>query len=63
MESPAEITIPISAGNPNKFTIKESTGKVIELTESKLIFEPLPLDDQTQRQPDMTLAHENQSGN
>lgn len=60
MESSAEITGPMNTGNPNEFTIKELAEKVIELTGSKseLIFEPLPSDDPTQRQPDITQARE-----
>jgi len=60
MESPADITGPINTGNPNEFTIKQLAEKVIELTGSKseLIFEALPSDDPTQRQPDITQARE-----
>ena len=60
MESPTEITGPMNTGNPNEFSIKELAEKVIELTGSKseLIFEPLPSDDPTQRQPDITEARE-----
>jgi len=49
---------PVNIGNPNEFTILELASKVIELTKSKskLIFMPLPQDDPTQRQPDITLA-------
>ena len=49
---------PINIGNPNEFSIKELALKVIELThsKSKLIYLPLPQDDPTQRQPDITLA-------
>ncbi len=60
MDSPDDITGPINMGNPVEFTIKQLAETVIELTgsKSKLIFEPLPSDDPTQRQPDITRAKE-----
>jgi UDP-glucuronate decarboxylase len=55
-----EFTGPVNIGNPNEFTIKQLAEKVIEMTgsTSELIFEPLPSDDPTQRQPDIALARE-----
>ena len=49
---------PVNIGNPMEFTIRELAEKVIELTgsRSKLIYMPLPQDDPTQRQPDISLA-------
>ncbi|MCP3951948.1 MAG: SDR family oxidoreductase, partial [Desulfobacterales bacterium] len=60
MNSPDDFSGPINTGNPHEFTIKELADKIIELTGSKsdLIFEPLPGDDPTQRQPDISLAKE-----
>jgi len=60
MDSPDDFTGPVNTGNPNEFTIKELAEKVLELTgsSSKLIQKPLPSDDPTQRQPDITLARE-----
>ena len=53
MDTPDHITGPINLGNPHEFTIKQLAELVIELTgaKSKLIYEPLPSDDPTQRQP------------
>ena len=53
MGTPDEITGPINLGNPNEFTIKQLAELVIELTgaKSQIIYEPLPSDDPTQRQP------------
>jgi nucleoside-diphosphate-sugar epimerase len=58
MESPAGFTGPVNLGNPNEFTIRELAEKVIAMTGSKseIIEKPLPSDDPTQRQPDITLA-------
>ena len=58
MDSDDDFTGPVNLGNPNEFTIRELAEKVIEMTDSKsdLIFKPLPQDDPTQRQPDITLA-------
>jgi len=49
---------PVNIGNPNEFTIRELADLVLEVTgsSSELVFEPLPVDDPTQRQPDITLA-------
>ena len=49
---------PVNIGNPNEFTIRELAEVVIEVTgsSSEIIHEPLPVDDPTQRQPDITLA-------
>jgi dTDP-glucose 4,6-dehydratase len=51
---------PVNIGNPNEFTIRELAELVLEVTGSKseLVFEPLPVDDPTQRRPDITLARE-----
>lgn len=49
---------PINIGNPDEFTIRELAETVLRLTGSKseLVFRPLPQDDPTQRQPDITKA-------
>ncbi len=51
---------PINMGSPNEFTIRQLAEKVIELTgsSSKMVFNPLPSDDPTQRQPDISRARE-----
>lgn len=51
---------PVNIGNPNEFTILELAQKIIELTgsKSKIINLPMPSDDPTQRQPDISLAKE-----
>jgi UDP-glucuronate decarboxylase len=52
------LTGPVNIGNPNEFTILELAELVIELTGSKseLVRMPLPADDPTQRQPDISVA-------
>jgi UDP-glucuronate decarboxylase len=49
---------PLNLGNPGEFTIHELAETVLRLTasSSRLTFLPLPADDPTQRQPDITLA-------
>jgi dTDP-glucose 4,6-dehydratase len=49
---------PVNIGNPNEFTVRELAEVVKELTgsASEIVFEPLPEDDPTQRQPDISLA-------
>jgi UDP-glucuronate decarboxylase len=58
MAAPDDFIGPVNLGNPAEFTILELAEKVIKLTKSKskIIFEPLPHDDPTQRKPDITLA-------
>jgi nucleoside-diphosphate-sugar epimerase len=49
---------PVNIGNPDEFTILELAGLVLELTKSGSTIEhrDLPVDDPTQRRPDITLA-------
>lgn len=49
---------PVNIGNPGEFTMLELAQKIVAMTgsESKLVFEPLPSDDPTQRQPVIDLA-------
>ena len=51
---------PVNLGNPGEFTILELAELVIKFTNSnsKIISAPLPSDDPTQRQPDISLAKE-----
>jgi UDP-glucuronate decarboxylase len=58
MNSREEFIGPVNIGNPGEFTILELAEHVLRLTgsKSKLIFMPLPEDDPTQRQPDISLA-------
>ncbi len=58
MQSADEVVGPINIGNPGEYTILEVAEMVLKLTggRSKIIFKPLPQDDPTQRQPDITLA-------
>ena len=54
------VTGPINLGNPGEFTIKELADLVIEFTGTSagIDYLPLPPDDPTRRQPDITLATE-----
>jgi UDP-glucuronate decarboxylase len=58
MDTPADFTGPINLGNPVEFEIRNLAELVIKLTKSKskLSSQPLPSDDPTQRQPDISLA-------
>ncbi|HVF32918.1 MAG TPA: UDP-glucuronic acid decarboxylase family protein [Acidimicrobiales bacterium] len=51
-------TGPMNIGNDNEFTILELAKLAIEVTgsSSEIVFEPRPVDDPTQRKPDLTLA-------
>jgi UDP-glucuronate decarboxylase len=58
MATREDFTGPVNIGNPGEFTILQLAEKVISLTssKSKIIRMPLPPDDPTQRQPDISLA-------
>jgi len=58
MENAQGIVGPINLGNPKEFSIKELAELVVELTgsSSKIVELPLPSDDPTQRQPDISVA-------
>jgi UDP-glucuronate decarboxylase len=58
MNGPDDFIGPVNLGNPDEFTILELAKLVIELTgsRSKIVTRPLPMDDPSQRQPDIALA-------
>ncbi len=49
---------PCNIGNPDEFTVRELAEIVLETTgsSSQIVYEDLPVDDPTQRQPDISLA-------
>jgi UDP-glucuronate decarboxylase len=53
-----DVTGPVNIGNPNEFTVRQLAEVVIEVTgsSSEIVHQPLPVDDPTQRQPDITFA-------
>lgn len=58
MNSRDGFTGPVNIGNPREFTIKQLAELVVEMTgaKSKVIYMDLPVDDPTQRKPDISLA-------
>jgi dTDP-glucose 4,6-dehydratase len=50
--------MPVNIGNPDEISLKEFAEEVLELTgkKVKIIYQPLPVDDPKQRQPDITKA-------
>ena len=64
MNTGDKITGPINVGNPGEFTMLELAEKIIKLTgsTSKIKYLPLPEDDPTQRQPDISLAKKELDG-
>lgn len=54
----SDCTGPMNIGNPSERTVRDLAALVLEVTESssELVYEPLPVDDPTQRRPDITLA-------
>jgi len=53
-----KFTGPVNLGNPDEYTILDFAKKIVAMTgsKSKIVHKPLPSDDPTQRQPDITLA-------
>ncbi len=60
MNTPPDVTGPINLGNPHEFTMSELASTIRSLVGSEVPVEhhPLPSDDPTQRQPDITRAKE-----
>jgi UDP-glucuronate decarboxylase len=60
MENDQGFIGPVNLGNPGEFTIRQLAEMVIEMTGSGagLDFQPLPVDDPAQRQPDISLARQ-----
>lgn len=56
----SELVEPVNIGNPDEFTMLELAELVREVSgsSSEIVFRPLPVDDPTQRQPDITKARE-----
>jgi dTDP-glucose 4,6-dehydratase len=54
----SDYSSPVNIGNPDEITIKDFAEEIIKLTgtDQKIIYQPLPTDDPSQRQPDITLA-------
>ena len=50
--------LPVNVGNPTEWTILDCAKAVLKVTESpsKIVYHPLPVDDPTQRQPDISKA-------
>jgi UDP-glucuronate decarboxylase len=60
MATADDVTGPINLGNPVEMTVADLARRVIELTgsKSKIAYRPLPIDDPTQRCPDIAVAKE-----
>ncbi len=60
----SDVTVPVNIGNPDEYTIKQLAEMTLEITgsASQLSFVPLPVDDPTQRQPDITRARSCSAG-
>jgi UDP-glucuronate decarboxylase len=60
MKTDDSVTGPVNLGNPGEFTIKELADMVLDMTDSSsnIDYLPLPPDDPTRRQPDISRAVE-----
>ena len=54
----SDYSLPVNMGNPEEISLLDFAREVLELTghKGKIKFEPLPIDDPKQRQPDITKA-------
>jgi len=59
MHTPDDTTGPVNLGNPYELPVRELAERIIALTgsSSRLVWQPLPVDDPLQRCPDISLAH------
>jgi len=60
MNSDSDFVGPVNIGNPSEFTMIELADMIRSKvsTDSKYVFKPLPINDPTQRKPDISLAKE-----
>lgn len=60
MNSDDDFIGPVNIGNPSEFTMVQLAELIREKTKtkSKLVYKPLPVNDPTQRKPDISLAQE-----
>jgi len=60
MNSSPDFSGPVNIGNPGEYTMLELAESILRLTrsQSRLVFQPLPLDDPKQRKPEISLARE-----
>ncbi len=58
MATPDAVTGPINLGNPHEITVRELAERIIAMTgaASRIVHQPLPMDDPLQRCPDIILA-------
>lgn len=63
-ESRGDFLGPVNLGNPGEFTMLELAEKVLQMTgsKSKLVYKPLPGDDPTRRQADISVAKRELNG-
>ena len=56
----SDVEQPVNIGNSDEYSVRDLARLVLDVTgsASELRFEPLPVDDPTQRRPDLTLASE-----
>src|ERR1700755_730206 len=54
----SDYAMPVNIGNPNEISLKDFAEEVLKLTGAsvKIVYQPLPVDDPKQRQPDITKA-------
>jgi nucleoside-diphosphate-sugar epimerase/spore maturation protein CgeB len=58
MDSERAVGMPVNLGNPNELTVKQLVDMVVAMTGtvSRIVYEPLPVDDPRRRKPDIGRA-------
>jgi UDP-glucuronate decarboxylase len=58
MDSERAVGMPVNLGNPNELTVKRLVDMVVAMTGtvSRIVYEPLPVDDPRRRKPDIGRA-------
>src|SRR5205085_11465452 len=60
MNSDRAVGFPVNLGNPNELTVRELADMVVAMTgaDSRITYQPLPIDDPRRRKPDISRATE-----
>lgn len=60
MESDCAVGFPVNLGNPEELTVRDLADLVVDMTstDSRIVHEPLPVDDPRRRKPDISRAIE-----
>jgi UDP-glucuronate decarboxylase len=60
MDAANDFSGPVNLGNPSEITVRELAERIVDVTgsRSRIVVEPLPIDDPPRRRPDISLAYQ-----